>query len=284
MFSIGDDFKNIMDKVKDACKPKMTINLKDYEGKFVVVTLRNEWRIVSNVYTNDGYSYYPYSIDGKNYFNDGRIFSYEESPYDIIDIKLVYEDPEPVITRVEVISDTGRDYVNWNPDNKITTSLQDDGKTLKIFVTNTEEPEMPITKPEFYDNLTPGDKTRYNVAEEEVSNQWSLALARLIDEIGEEAPSYSEWDAMRTSPEKVVECLRENIKYLQQLAADEELEACCEWTQYYAECGDSLRLARRSKPTLKSQALRDFETVRKHSDLLPEILDTIEKALQSIPE
>jgi hypothetical protein len=78
-----------------SCKPKMTINLKDYEGKFVVVTLRNEWRIVSNVYTNDGYSYYPYSIDGKNYFNDGRIFSYEESPYDIIDIKLVYEDPEP---------------------------------------------------------------------------------------------------------------------------------------------------------------------------------------------
>lgn len=24
MFSIGDDFKNIMDEVKDACKPKMT--------------------------------------------------------------------------------------------------------------------------------------------------------------------------------------------------------------------------------------------------------------------
>ena len=92
MFSIGDDFKNIMDEVKDACKPKMTINLKDYEGKFVVVTLRNEWRIVSNVIFNEGYSYspyFPYSIDGKYYSNNGKVFSFEKSPYDIVDIKVV---------------------------------------------------------------------------------------------------------------------------------------------------------------------------------------------------
>jgi hypothetical protein len=52
------------------------------------------------------------------------------------------------------------------------------------------------------------------------------------------------------------------------------------------ECvsGNVLRAIRRPKPTLKSQALKDFETVRKHSDLLPEILDTIENALKSIPE
>jgi len=37
-------------------------------------------------------------------------------------------------TRVEVISDQGRDYVNWNLDNKITISFQDDYKTLKIFI------------------------------------------------------------------------------------------------------------------------------------------------------
>ena len=273
-------------------KPKMKINLKDYENKLVVVTLRNEWMIVSLVHKNrgdDDYKCFPYSIDGKNYSNDGRILITTESPYDIIDIKLVDEDPEPVITRVEVITDNGREYVNWNKDNKITTSLQDDGKTLKIFVNTktTEEPEMPITKPEFYDNLPPGDKTRYNVAENEVSKQWSLALARLIDEIGEEAPSYSEWDAMRTSPEKVVEYLRGLIKHREQSAADEELEACCEWVSTILDLPGSancLRSDRRPKPTLKSQALKDFETVRKHSDLLPEILDTIENALKSIPE
>jgi hypothetical protein len=41
-----------------------------------------------------------------------------------------------------------------------------------------------------------------------------------------------------------------------QWGADQELEACCEWTQGYAECGDSLRAARRPKPlSLKEQAL-----------------------------
>jgi hypothetical protein len=39
--------------------------------------------------------------------------------------------------------------------------------------------------------------------------------------------------------------------------ADQELEACCEWTQGYAECGDSLRAARRPKPpSLAEQGLK----------------------------
>jgi hypothetical protein len=50
-----------------------------------------------------------------------------------------YEDsgktPEPTINRVEIIThDEGRVYVNWEKDNKIVTSLQDGGKTLKIFI------------------------------------------------------------------------------------------------------------------------------------------------------
>ena len=44
------------------------------------------------------------------------------------------------ITRVEVITDTGRDYVNWKDDNDITLSYQDNEKTLKIFV-NTVKPK-----------------------------------------------------------------------------------------------------------------------------------------------
>lgn len=46
-----------------------------------------------------------------------------------------------------------------------------------------------------------------------------------------------------------------------QWGADQELAACCEWAQSYAECGDALRLARRSKPpSLKEQALADLDT------------------------
>lgn len=41
--------------------------------------------------------------------------------------------------------------------------------------------------------------------------------------------------------------------------ADAELEACVEWVQDYAECGDSLRAARRPKPpSLKQQALDEL--------------------------
>jgi hypothetical protein len=207
-------------------------------------------------------------------------------------ISSLNDKPEPVITRVEVITDTGRDYVRWNKDNVITTSLQDEGRTLKVFVTkNTEEPEMPITKPEFYDNLPPGDKTKYNVAEEEVSKQWATALSGFIDKLGGDSPALWEWKGITPTPEKVVECLQELFDFHMQIAADNELEACCEWViKYLPYLGDfpmpevKLRDARRPQPTLKSQALKDFEMVRKHSDLLPEILDTIEKALKSIPE
>ena len=44
------------------------------------------------------------------------------------------------ITRVEIITDTGRDYVCWEEDNDITVSYQDDGRTLKVFV-NTVKPK-----------------------------------------------------------------------------------------------------------------------------------------------
>ena len=209
-------------------------------------------------------------------------------------ISSLNDNPEPIITRVEVIThEEGRVYVNWKTDNKITTSLQDDGRTLKVFVTqNTEELEMHITKPEFYDNLPPGDKTLYRVAEKEVSKQWATALSNFIDEFGGGSPSLWEWSGITPTPEKIVECLRELVEFHMTIAADNELDECCEWLEAQLcmpenareDVTTKLRAARRSQPTLKSQALKDFKTVRKHSDLLPEILDTIEKALKSIPE
>ena len=40
------------------------------------------------------------------------------------------------VTRVEVIDDTGRAYVNWNVDNIVSVQLQDNDKTLKVFISN----------------------------------------------------------------------------------------------------------------------------------------------------
>lgn len=37
-------------------------------------------------------------------------------------------------TRVEVIDENGRSYVNWKPNNKVIISMQDNDRTLKIFI------------------------------------------------------------------------------------------------------------------------------------------------------
>jgi hypothetical protein len=41
----------------------------------------------------------------------------------------------PDVTRIEVIDQDGRSYTNWQKDNKISLSLQDNGRTLKVFCT-----------------------------------------------------------------------------------------------------------------------------------------------------
>ena len=38
------------------------------------------------------------------------------------------------VTRVEVIDHNGRSYMNWDKNNKIKVSLQDDDRTMKIFI------------------------------------------------------------------------------------------------------------------------------------------------------
>ena len=45
-----------------------------------------------------------------------------------------------IITRLEVIDENGRSYVNWEDDNDVSWQFQDGGKTLKIFV-NTVKPK-----------------------------------------------------------------------------------------------------------------------------------------------
>jgi hypothetical protein len=72
---------------------------------------------------------------------------------------------------------------------------------------------------------------------------------------------------------------------LAQQIADQELEACCEWTQGYAECGDSLRVARRPKPqTLNSIALEMLGTIERMDVVIPEITDTIRRALEQLDD
>lgn len=42
------------------------------------------------------------------------------------------------INRVEVIDESGRSYVNWKKENKSEIQIQDNGRTLKIFITKND--------------------------------------------------------------------------------------------------------------------------------------------------
>ena len=53
--------------------------------------------------------------------------------------KFFEELPTAKITRVEVIGETGREYVNWHSNNEVLVSLQDDGKTLKVFISDKKD-------------------------------------------------------------------------------------------------------------------------------------------------
>jgi len=70
-----------------------------------------------------------------------------------------------------------------------------------------------------------------------------------------------------------------------QWGADQELEACCEWVEDYAECGHSLRFARRPKPqSLNSIAMQMLGTIERDGHYIPEITDTIRRALEALDD
>lgn len=81
-----------------------------------------------------------YGKIGNKYFDTGRTsdeFDYYEAKQNAITCNLQNINASflPKCTRVEVIDQSGRAYVNWRPTNKVQIQMQDDDKTLKIFIT-----------------------------------------------------------------------------------------------------------------------------------------------------
>lgn len=88
----------------------------------------------------------------------------------------------------------------------------------------------------------------------------------------------SKWDAYEFFANKGAE-------WAYKKGADDELDACEEWLSIQLNCTDQehlvpyLRNARRSQ-TLNDIALKMLETIEKDGRYLPEITDTIRKALK----
>ena len=73
-----------------------------------------------------------------------------------------------------------------------------------------------------------------------------------------------------------------------QWGADQELDACCTWVEreigHGREWNAHLRAVRRPKPpTLNSIALQMLGTIERDAHYLPEITDTIRRALEALP-
>ena len=77
-----------------------------------------------------------------------------------------------------------------------------------------------------------------------------------------------------------------DIERERQEAADQELEACCEWNNDYRNgLGKQLRAARRPKPpSLKVEALIHFESYAATFETAGGDSDLILRALESIPD
>jgi hypothetical protein len=72
-----------------------------------------------------------------------------------------------------------------------------------------------------------------------------------------------------------------------QWGADQELEACCAWLSGCGceSYGRELCAARRPKPpTLNSIALQMLGTIERDAHYIPEITDTIRRALNELPD
>ena len=60
------------------------------------------------------------------------LFNSEGKALSIADVMAML--PTAMINRVEVIDEKGRSYVNWKPTNRTELQVQDNGRTLKVFV------------------------------------------------------------------------------------------------------------------------------------------------------
>lgn len=64
-----------------------------------------------------------------------EVFNKNGEPLSIIEVLgMASKIDLPGVTRVEVIDDNGRSYVNWKPNNNSFLMLQDEGRTLKVCI------------------------------------------------------------------------------------------------------------------------------------------------------
>jgi hypothetical protein len=93
------------------------------------------------------------------------------------------------------------------------------------------------------------------------------------------------WFDEAVTASKMFEVKMKFATFAARWGADQELEACCEWLdKSTVGMAELLYTARRPKPpTLNSIALQMLSTIEQSEHFIPEITDTIRKALEALP-
>lgn len=68
----------------------------------------------------------------KTNMKDTKLFDSEGNEYSAEDVFQLL--PVEKVTRVEVIDQQGRSYINWDNNNLVELHLQDNGRTIKVFI------------------------------------------------------------------------------------------------------------------------------------------------------
>ena len=140
------------------------------------------------------------------------------------------------ITRVEVIDENGRSYVNWEENNDITVSYQDDGMTLKVFV-NTMGSKSPAEKAYYavYGWYPPTTSSVSNYEDNRWRDFQNGYNASKVSETPQEP------EELKTLYDLILECMiKYNSTVYPGLICD-ILDAVEEWMSQYADnvmCGE----------------------------------------------
>ena len=146
------------------------------------------------------------------------------------------------VTRVEVIDEDGRSYVNWNDNNKVELSFQDNERTLKVFISRVNpderEPHSLITKTlkDYFDELEKmTDLERLKLYDEEISKEMPLDFKDFWENSKDEWPLVTrlvlegrrenlEWcyDVIDKQTQKIKE-LEEEVELLREELSGEDL-------------------------------------------------------------
>jgi hypothetical protein len=167
------------------------------------------------------------------------------------------------ITRIEVIDENGRSYVNWEDDNNVSWQFQDDGRTLKVFV-NKVEPKSPAEEAykevygwyppttssvsNYEDNRWSAFQNGYNASQEPKKEQkWDVVresvkwceehpdesvedyltpnLQKIIDKMVEERKSQKLWNMVRDELGYSIDCCDEIVDLVEKWLPKEQSAA-----------------------------------------------------------